>query len=181
MRPLQSIAMGLLVISLTASFSGYDALANPVGWVLVLVGLRALPADLERRDGLLWCAGLAGIASVPLWFPEVVEALDDRDTSLVWAANLPQLAFVILLAHVLARRAATAGDPGAASWLRTVLTGLVLGAVLPVLAFAAESDGIAVAAVVVVTLTMLTMIVLLFRYAARPWATGSAPEPAVSG
>jgi hypothetical protein len=174
MRPLQSIAMGLLVVSLNASFSGYDALANPIGWVLVLLGVRGLPADVERKNGLLWAAGLAGLASVPLWFPDLVEALNDRDASLSWAANLPQLAFVILLMHTLARRAVAHADPGAGSWMRTVLVGLVLGAVLPVIAFASGSDGIAVLSVLVVTLAMLTMIVLLFRYAARPWATVGA-------
>ena len=34
MRPLQSIAMGLVIVLVTASVGGYDLVADPVGWVL---------------------------------------------------------------------------------------------------------------------------------------------------
>src|SRR5262245_26786738 len=101
MRPLQSIAMGLVIIALHTEFGGYDALPDPVGWVLVVLGVLGLPADLERRSTLLAVAALAGVVSIPLWIPGVSEAVADVDESLLWAANLPQLAFVGLLCHVL--------------------------------------------------------------------------------
>ena len=34
MLPLPSIAMGLVIIALTARMRGYDVLADPAGWVL---------------------------------------------------------------------------------------------------------------------------------------------------
>ena len=52
MRPLQSIAMGLVIIALRAEFGGYDALADPLGWLLVLLGVRTLPVEPERRRTL---------------------------------------------------------------------------------------------------------------------------------
>ena len=52
MRPLQSIAIGLVIIALRAEFGGYDALVDPVGWLLVLLGVRTLPVEPERRKSL---------------------------------------------------------------------------------------------------------------------------------
>ena len=40
MMPLQSIAMGLVIVVLVARLdSGHDALADPVGWLLVVWGV----------------------------------------------------------------------------------------------------------------------------------------------
>ena len=114
MRPLQSIAMGLVIVALHAEFGGFDALADPLGWVLVLLGVRDLPVDLESRRTLLGLAALAGAVSIPLWIPGVSDALYDTDPALLWAVNLPQLGFGGLLAHVLARRAADTEDTRAA-------------------------------------------------------------------
>ena len=50
MRPLQSIAIGLVIIALRAEFGGYDALADPVGWLLVLLGVRSLPVEPDAAD-----------------------------------------------------------------------------------------------------------------------------------
>ncbi len=36
MRPLGPVARGLLIVVLVARFGGYDALADPLGWLLVL-------------------------------------------------------------------------------------------------------------------------------------------------
>ena len=44
MKPLQSVAMGFVFIALYARWHGYDLYADPVGWVLVLLGVRRLPA-----------------------------------------------------------------------------------------------------------------------------------------
>ena len=53
MKPLQSIAMGLVIIALKAWVNGeYDVLPDPIGWLLVLQGLAALPgiADYLASD-----------------------------------------------------------------------------------------------------------------------------------
>ena len=37
MKPLQPVAMGLVIVLLGATVNGCDLLADPVGWLLVLV------------------------------------------------------------------------------------------------------------------------------------------------
>lgn len=170
MLPLQSIAMGLVVIALTARMRGYDVLADPAGWVLVLVGVRGLK---EAGGGLLFGAAvLASAISVVLWFPASQSFLDGQDPSLRWAANLPQLGFVALLCHHLARRSAVAGDVRAVRWLRTALVLTAVVAVLPVLVFGGELVGLEELTYVAAGFALLLVIWLLFAYGRRPWAAG---------
>jgi hypothetical protein len=169
--------MGLVIVALRAEFGGYDALPDPLGWVLVLLGVRALPLDLESRRTLLGLAALAGAVSIPIWLPHVSDALYDTDPALLWAVNLPQLAFGGLLAHVLAHRAADADDTGAATKLRVAVTGFAAVAVMPVLVWGAGVGALAVPAYVGATLVLLALIWMLFSWSARPWATAEE-EPA---
>ena len=141
MKPLQSVAMGLVIIALSARFGGYDALADPVGWVLVVLGVRRLP-ELPAGGTLLGLALLAGLVSAVVWFPQVTSALYDADSSLAWAANLPQLAFSALLCHKLSERARATADPKPARWLATTRTLLVVVGLLPVLVFGAGMSGL---------------------------------------
>lgn len=187
MKPLQSVAMGLVVVGLTASFGAYDALPDPLGWVLVLVGVLRLPADLERRTALVLLAGLAGLVAVPLWFPSVAEALEDVDAAVAWALTLPQLGFVGLLCHVLANRAAAAGtwsdstsDTAAARRLRIGVTLTVVVAALPVLVLGADVDALATPAAVLAVATLVYVVWQLFSLSGRPWA-GAAQAGGRSG
>jgi hypothetical protein len=182
MRPLQSIAMGLVIIALRAPVAdGYDVLPDGFGWLLVVLGVRGLPDDLERRPALLTTAVLAGTVSVLLWWPGVSDAIDEVDPALLWAVNLPQLAFLALLSHVLARRAATAEDPRAAAWLRILLTGFVVAALLPVLVFGGGVDALEGPADAAAVVLLVGLIWLLFSYSVRPWAgaqeTRRGPHP----
>lgn len=170
MRPLHAIAMGLLVVALRATFGGYDALPDPLGWALVLFGVAGLPRDLVRRDTLRWLAALALVVSVPLWLPEVPDRLDDLHPSLLWVANLPQLGFAAVIADSLARRAAGGGDAKASGWLRTAMTAFVVAAAMPVVVFGGGVSALEVPSYVLATLAMLMLIWLLFSYSARPWA-----------
>jgi hypothetical protein len=171
MRPLQSIAMGLVIVALRAQLAGgYDALPDPLGWLLVIVGVRGLPADLPRRDAVVTMAWLAAAVSVPLWFPAFSDAAYAIDPSLGWALNLPQLGFAALLCHSLATGAVAVEDNGAASWLRLAMAGFVVAAVLPVIVFGAGVGSLEITAYVGATLVLLTLICLLFVYSARPWA-----------
>ena len=170
MRPLQSIAMGLVVVALRAEFGGFDALADPLGWVLVLIGVLNLPADLESRRTLLGLAALAGAVSIPVWIPDVSDALYDTDPALLWAVNLPQLGFGGLLAHVLARRAGDAEDASASTKLRMTVIGFVAVAVLPVLVWGVGIDALAVPAYLSATLVLLALIWMLFSCSSRVWA-----------
>jgi hypothetical protein len=176
-KPLQSVAMGLVIIAMSARFGGYDALADPVGWVLVVLGVRRLTPELPARGPLLGLATLAGLVSAVVWFPQVTSALYDADPSLAWAADLPQLVFSALLCHVLSERAREAGDPRAARWLATTRTLLVVVGLLPVLVFGAGMSGLELASYLAAGTVALLLIWLLFTYSARPWARPDDSAP----
>ena len=171
MRPLQSIAMGLVIVALRAPLVGdYDALPDPLGWLLVILGVRGLPADLPHRDTVVTLAWLAGVLSVPLWFPGVSDAAFAIHPSLAWALTLPQLGFAAVLCHSLATSATAAEDHKSASWLRLAMTGFVVAAVLPVIVFGAGAGSLELTADAAAAVVLLALIWLLFSYSARPWA-----------
>lgn len=176
MRPLQSIAMGLVVIALHAELGGFDALPDPLGWVLVLLGTVALPEDLGRRRALTGLALVAGAVAVPLWWPGVAERLYDLHPSLGWAVNLPQLGYLGLLSLVLARRSAAAGDTRSSAWLRTALVGVVLVAVLPVAVFGAGVASLELTSYLAASAILILLVCLLFRYSGRPWLDQAPPK-----
>jgi hypothetical protein len=178
MKPLQSVAMGLVIVVLSARFHGYDALPDPVGWLLVLLGVRGLPGTVPHRDGLLGLGALAGVVSAIVWFPSVTDALYDADASLGWAANLPEVLFAALLCHALAATAEPGGDAKAARRLRLTRTGLLVVAVLPVLVFGAGLSSFELTSYVAAGLVLVLLICLLFAYAGRPWALPPADTAA---
>lgn len=182
MRPLQSVAMGMVIIVLSARVHGYDALPDPVGWVLVVVGVVALRTALPHRTYLLAFAGLAGAVAVIVWFPGVTDRLyagdTDNSASLAWVVNLPQVVFSALLCHDLAGRAAAAGDGAAARWLGLTRSALVLVGLMPVLVFGAGLAAFEVTSYVAAAAVALLLIWLLFRYAPKGW-TGATSTPAV--
>jgi hypothetical protein len=182
MKPLQSVAMGLVVVVLSARFGGYDALPDAAGWLLAFLGVRALPDDLPHRTNLLTLAAVAGAVATVVWFPAVTDDLYDADPSLAWAANLPQLAFSALLCHVLAARAAAAGDVKAARWLGLTRSGFFVVALLPVLVFGAGLESFELTSYLAATLVALMLIWLLFAYASRPWTgvRNHPPQPAAA-
>ncbi|WP_167736807.1 hypothetical protein [Nocardioides sp. 1609] len=172
MKPLQSIAMGVVVLLLVAAVEGHDLLADPLGWVLVLVGVRALPGDFPLRTALLRLGVAAALVSLPLWVPGVVAVLDDADEALAWAVDLPRLTWYAVLCAALVRAADTAGDLVARAWWRTALAGSVLVIVLPVLVLGAGLDALTDVAGVVVALVPVVVVGLLFWCAGRAWAAG---------
>ncbi|WP_341926339.1 hypothetical protein [Nocardioides psychrotolerans] len=178
MKPLQSAAMGFIFVALYALFNGYDAYADPVGWVLVLLGVRRLPPATPLRFATLYVGCLALAVSVPLWFQAPREALADLDPSLAWAADLPAFACSALLCHGLAQAATAADDPRPARWLRTLRTVLVLVAVAPVLVFGAGLEQLARPATAAAQLGYLALIWFLFSSSGRIWAGAPIVESA---
>lgn len=167
MKPLQSIAMGFVIIALSVRVNGaYDVLPDPIGWLLVLQGLGQLSEALPHRPALRSLGLLALVMSVVLWFPGLANGLEDADESLLWAANLPQLIFVAVLCRALAGLA----DDAAARWLRTAAALTVVAALLPVVVLGADESALLGVMVVGGAAVLLLVIVLLFRYAGRPWA-----------
>lgn len=181
MKPLQSIAMGLVIIVIIPRIGGHDALPDPVGWLLILFGIRALPQHLVRREALAALGGLAAAVSVALWFPTVTDALYAADASLGWVANLPQIGFTALLCHVLAHEASQAGDARAARWLLVTRTLVIVVGLLPVVVFGAGMLDLEVTSYVAATASLLLLTWLLFTYASRPWANVAIGETAAKG
>lgn len=170
MKPLQAVAVGLLVVALYARAGGWDLLADPVGWLLVGVGAHRLPAAVPGRRGVVVLAGLALVVSVPLAVPAVVDALDDADPSLAWALLLPGFGATALLLHRLGAAAADADDAAAARWLRALVTATLVVAVAPVVVLGGGQDQLGPTAGLLAQLVSIVTIVALLRWSGRRWA-----------
>ena len=168
MRALQAIGMGLLVILVVAGTP--DLLPDPLGWLLVLHGVRRLPGDLPRRRGLAVLGGLALVVSVPVWIPSVADRLLAADPSLQWAVNLPQLGFVVVLGTALGLAATEHGDTAARGWWFLVATLTALAAIAPVVVFGGGVAALETPAIILAGAVLLTAIALCFVHAGRDWA-----------
>ena len=163
--PLQSIAMGLVVVLVNATFSGYDAVADPLGWVLVLVGLLRLRGDLDGSRLLLGTAAVCFAVSVATFPPAVRDRLTDSGG---WALSLPQLALSFLLCAALAPRAGDlAGRFRSLRWVFAVL------AVAPVVVLGGGVDALAGVLGLVSVAALAYLAYLLFRL-----RVPAAPQPA---
>jgi hypothetical protein len=170
MKPLQSAAMGFVFVALYARFHGYDAYADPFGWLLVLLGVRRLPAATPLRPAMLATGAVTLAVSVPLWLPAVRDRLADLDASLAWAADLPAFAFLAVLCHGLAEAADQGDDERAARWLRLVRTVVGVVALLPVVVFGAGVDALASSAAFAAQALYVALVWLMFAYSGRAWA-----------
>ena len=128
--PLQKIAMGLVIVLVPANFPRdphpewrfYDALPDPLGWLLVLAGVWALSraSDLDL-DVVRWLGVVAFVVSVPLWFPQVSHLLvpeynPDITVSFQWFAGAAADAVQpVPGAHGRPGRASTS-SPATSSW-----------------------------------------------------------------
>lgn len=161
--------MGLVVVLLSVRFGDVDALADPLGWVVVLVGLRALPGLPDRRLVVgLACTAL--LVSTALWWPASQAWLDGEDPALRWGLALPQLGFQLTCCRGMARLAADAGDDPARRWLTLAWVAVAALAVAPPVAIALESAAVATTTYVAAGLASILMVWLLVAYAGRPWA-----------
>ena len=151
---MQRVAMGLVVVLLDASYNGWDVLADPVGWALVLAGVLPVAEQLGGR--VTMTAVLAFVTSLVVYPPVVARTVDP---SVGWALSLPHLAFVVVLCLALA-----ALLPELERRFRSTAVVLVVVAVAPVVVLAGGGGVLAVGAVAfVAVITQLYVVYLLFR------------------
>ncbi len=159
--------MGWVLVLVDAPFGGYDAVPDPVGWLLVLAGLLALRRTLPAAGTALRVAVLALLVSLATYPPAVADALTP---GLGWFLSLPQLAVGLLLCALLAPRAGHLGRR-----LRVLRTVLLAVAVAPVLVLGGGLTALAVPTAGVAVLSQIYLVYLLFRLSGRDLATASRP------
>jgi hypothetical protein len=169
--PLQKVAMGLLVVFLRASFGGYDALPDPVGWGLALAGLWQLRGQLPNGPTVVALAAISSAVSIPLVLP----ALEDRLTAPgQWALSLPQTAFCVVLCSALAA-SEPASEHEAFSGVADAVRGrfaalrwvfVAIGAA-PVLVYGGGLDALAGPVALLAVLANVYLVYLLLRVSGR--------------
>jgi hypothetical protein len=167
MTPLQQIALGFVVIVLTAPAGEVDLLLDPVGWMLVLGGVlrlrTAAPRPLPHSGLVTLAAVVAALASVALAVPPLV-----RDASPAQLA--PLVVWQPLCCAALCRSLSGLAPPSApwAARLRWLAYAFCVVAALPlvVLADVEEAYGAVAFAGAV---ALLVLIVVLFVVHRAPW------------
>lgn len=181
--------MGLVIVLVPANFPHdphpawqfYDALPDPVGWLLVLSGVRALRRHLDL-DLVTWLGWVAFAVSVPLWFPQVNHLLvpeynDAIEVSFQWFVSLPQTVFSLVLVRTIGRAAEeqrprdtfVAGRYGVLTWAFAALV------VLPVVTYGAGIEQLEDPTLVGIGLVNVVLVYYLFRVHRREWLGGPGP------
>jgi hypothetical protein len=182
MSPLQKIAMGMVIVIGSAffppnpspSWERYDALPDPLGWLLVLFGVFALARVDDTFASSRWLAGVAAAVSVPMWFPQVQHQLD---ASGEWAVSLPQIAFCLFLAREIGMAAPLQQPPDGyiAKRFGLLVWGFAVVAVLPVIALGGNVTQLTNTTLLFSTLVNLAFVYFLFRVHRREWLGGPGP------
>jgi hypothetical protein len=129
----QTVAMGLLIVVLDVPPSGWDWIADPLGWVLVLLGLSAVRDEVPNHRGLSITAWVCLVVSVLIYPPGSVATLDD---TLGWVFSVPTVVWCFLMSDAL-HDVAHGGRRLTLLWLRNLFA---LVAVLPLLVYLAALD-----------------------------------------
>ena len=161
MTSLQTVVMGLVIVFLDIPPDGYDWIADPIGWCLVLLGIAALDDRLPNRRGLVVTAWACLAFSVVSW-PEGSPAT--LTPVLGWLFSLPTLAWCFLVSDAVAD--AVEGR------LRWVMLGLrnafLVVAPLPGLVYLADQDWLSTPAEVLILVANVTLIFALSSASGRP-------------
>jgi hypothetical protein len=169
--PLQKVAMGLVIVLLDVPFHGYDAIPDPLGWVLVVVGVLQIRELLRGSGTLLAVAGLSLVVSLVVYLPQVGAHLSP---SMGWLLSVPQLAFTFLLCADLARTGAGADAPEAGRF-RVMRWVFLVVAAAPTLALGAHLDRLVVPIATLAVLATVYLVYLLFKVSQRTWTTVRSP------
>jgi hypothetical protein len=167
--------MGLVIVVVSARFGGYDALADPVGWALVVAGLLPLRSGLPLGGWALALAVVAGLVAVPLWLPAVAGRVSPSGQ---WGAGLPQTLCCLVLCIGLAQVAERTGDREAVRFgvLRWAFAVVAAG---PVLVYGGGLDALAAPLAVLAVLTNVTFCYYLFKVSRRGYGRTVA-DPATA-
>lgn len=171
MTPLQWIAMGLVIVLVDASFGGYDAVPDPLGWVMAIRGLIALRGVLAEGRGLTALALVCLAVAVATYPPQVAERLDESGG---WALSLPQLALSYLLAAALEPLADRLA--GRLRVLRRVFVGLALA---PVVVFGGGVEVLREPLAFAVAAANVYFVYLLFQASRDVPPAAPVPDPMV--
>ena len=179
--------MGLLIVFIPATFEiggqPWDALPDPLGWLLVVAGLRALGKTLDV-DLITWLAVVALIVSVPLWVPQFVDVLphtagDDAgvEPSVQWALFVPQALFSLLLAKTISGTATlrTPRDVFVAGRFGVLIWAFAACIALPPIAYGARIEPLVDPTLYLIALVNLVFVYYLFRVHRREWLGGPGP------
>jgi len=179
MKPLQAIALGLVLLALgptDADPGTFDPLPDPLGWVLVLIGLHGLGHSLDERSlPVLRVLGVLALGmSIALVIPDVARWFAD-DPSLGWFADVPRFAFFAVLCHQLSQSALKAKHTAGMTAFSICATVLIFVLVAPPLAFGAGWDGIGPAGEIAAQVVQIALVILCFVFAGREWAGARPP------
>ncbi len=164
---MQTVAMGLLIVILDVPPTGWDWVADPLGWVLVLLGLSAVRDGVPNHRGLSVTAWVCLVVSVIIYPPGSVATLDD---SLGWVFSVPTVVWCFLMCDAL-HDVADGGRRAALLWLRNLFAAV---AVLPLLVYLAALDWLTVPTAVLAVGTNVALLYLLWT---TETAEGPTPEP----
>lgn len=184
MSPLQRIAMGLVLIAAPTGFQigdyVWDLVPDPLGWLLILAGLRGLGGHLDLRPltPLAWAALAASLVqAVPPVFERLLPGEEVADASIRWAFFAPQALFLLLLMRAIGQAGAeqsprdvyVAGRFGVLTWAAALLIAL------PPIAFGAGREELAEPTLIAIGLVPWLFIYYLFRVHRRTWLGGPGP------
>ena len=167
---MQTIAMGLLVVILDVPPTGWDWVADPLGWVLVLLGLSAVRDEVPNHRGLSITAWVCLVVSVIIYPPGSVATLDD---SLGWVFSVPTVAWCFLVCDAL-HDVADGGRRTTLLWLRNLFAAV---AVLPLLVYLAGLDWLTVPTAVLAVGANVALLWLLWTTESSETAEEPDPEP----
>jgi hypothetical protein len=182
MSPLQRIAMGMVIVVGSAMFPAdpspswekYDALPDPLGWVLILWGVFALARTDAAFESSRWLAGLAAAVSVPMWLPQVHHQLD---ASGEWFLSLPQIVFCVVLSREIGVLGPRQSPPDGyvAKRFGLLVWGFVVVGVLPVVALGGGVSALESTTLTFSALVNVAFVYFLFRVHRREWLGGPGP------
>lgn len=175
-QPLLVVALALLIIVIRSDFRGYDALPDPVAWLLIAVACAAFPKDVPRRGAVVASAVLAMLASIASWPASWHDRVVDLDPALAWTIALPSLAWSVLFCLAVAHLARS--QLSAQIMWTYVGYGFVAAIVLPVIVFGGGVDSLEGTYAAIIVLAQVALFVLALMHAWKPWAIIPRPVQA---